>query len=77
MTLEEEIAEVFKKHGWTWNLKGGKTLVPEPHDIEAALDESARLLYNEKPGDQLEVGRLIVQRKHNGFDVYVYAGTYE
>jgi hypothetical protein len=77
MSLEQDIAEIFAKHQWTWNLKGGRTTVPEIDDIEAALDEAARLLYNEEPGTELEVGRLIIKRLHNGFDVYVYAGKYE
>jgi hypothetical protein len=77
MSLEQEIADVFLKNGWTWNLKGGRTVVPESDDIERALDEAARLLYNEAEGTQLEVGRLIIKRLHNGFDVYVYAGKYE
>jgi hypothetical protein len=77
MTLESDIAEQFRKNQWTWNLKGGRTLVPEEEDIEAALDEAARLLYNEEVGAQLEVGRLIIRRLHNGFDVYVYVGQYE
>lgn len=77
MALENDIAEIFAKNGWTWNLKGGRTLVPEADDIEQALDEAARILYNEAEGTQLEVGRLIITRLHNGFDVYVYAGKYE
>lgn len=74
--IENELAEIFERNGWTWNLKGGKTTIPNPDDIEAALDEAARLLYNEPVGTQLEVGRLIIKRLHNGFDVYVYVGPY-
>lgn len=77
MALEDDIAETFKKHQWVWHLKGGAYVVPEVDDVEAALDEAARLLYNEEVGAQLEVGRLIIRRLHNGFDVYVYAGQYE
>lgn len=77
MSLENDLAAVFEKNGWTWNLKGGEYLVPGIEEIEAALDEAARILYNEPEGTQLEVGRLIIKRLHNGFDVYVYAGRYE
>ena len=76
MSLEDDIAEIFEKHGWEWNLKKGTT-IPDSWDIEQALDEAARLLYNEPVGTQLEVGRLIIQKKHRGHDVYVYVGPYD
>lgn len=77
MKLEDEIAETFTKNGWTWSLKGGRVVVPTSWDIEAALDEAARLLYNEPVGTQLEVGRLIIQKLPKGHDVYIFAGSYE
>lgn len=77
MTLEDELAETFARHGWTWNLKGGRTTIPNAWEIEEALDEAARMLYNEEVGAQLEVGRLIIKKLPRGHDVYVYAGNYE
>lgn len=77
MRLEDELAATFTRNGWTWNLKGGKTVIPSSDDIEAALDEAARLLYNEPMGTQLEVGRLIIKKQPRGHDVYIYAGPYE
>ncbi len=77
MKLEDELAQVFAKNGWTWNLKGNRTVVPNSFDIELALDEAARLLYNEPVGTQLEVGRLIIKKLHKGHDVYIYVGPYE
>lgn len=76
MTVEEELARIFRKNGWTWNIKGKSSVVPDEDDIEAALDEAARRLYDEPVGAQLEVGRLIVQKKHRGHDVYIYMGEY-
>lgn len=73
--LESTIAEWFKKNHWTWNLKGGQR-VPSETDVEDALDEAARILYNETDGAQLEVGRLIIKKKPTGHDVYVYVGEY-
>lgn len=77
MRLEDQLAEVFERHGWTWNLKDTGPIVPTADDIELALDEAARLLYNETEGTQLEVGRLIIKKLSRGHDVYVYAGPYE
>lgn len=73
----KELAETFRRNGWTWNLKGGRTVIPDEDDIEQALDEAARLLYNESVGTQLEVGRMIIKKKHDGHDVYLYVGPYE
>lgn len=77
MTLEQDISEIFEKHGWTWHLKEGSPIIPSEEDVEQALDEAARILYNESVGAQLQVGRLIIIKKHRGHDVYVYAGDYE
>lgn len=77
MRLEDEIARMFKKNGWTWNLKGDTAVVPEPEDIEATLDEAAKVLYDEPVGTQLEVGRLIIHKKTLGHDVYMYVGEFE
>lgn len=75
--LESYIVSVFAREGWTWSLKGGVTKVPDELDVEHALDEAARVLYNEPVGTQLEVGRLIIKKLPRGHDVYIYAGPYE
>lgn len=75
--LEYTLAQTFKENGWTWQIKGRGHVVPTETDIEKALDEAARLLYNEEPGTRLEVGRLIITKTTSGHDVYVYAGNYE
>lgn len=74
--LERIISEFFEKNKWTWNLKTGRR-VPTDNDVEDALDEAARILYNEEDGTQLEVGRLIIRKKHNGHDVFMYVGDYQ
>jgi hypothetical protein len=77
MSLEDELHAVFAKNEWTWNLKGNRKVIPTAQDIEAALDEAARLLYNEPVGTQLEVGRLIIRKQPRGHDVYIFVGPYE
>jgi hypothetical protein len=73
--LEQTISKWFAKNKWTWNLKTGAK-IPSEEDVEQALDEAARVLYNEHDGTQLEVGRLIIKKKPNGHDVYMYVGEY-
>jgi hypothetical protein len=77
LSLESDLAKTFYDNGWTWKLKGERHVVPDEYDIEAALDEAARMLYNEPVGTQLEVGRLIIKKQTRGHDVYVFVGPYE
>jgi hypothetical protein len=60
-----------------WRLKGGRHVVPTEEDLEAALDEAARVLYDEAYGASVTVGRLIIVKQPTNHDVYVYVGTYE
>lgn len=75
--LEAEIADHFQKNEFTWKLKGEGLVLPSETDILDALDEAARVLYDEEVGTQLEVGRLIIIKTHTGHDVYAYFGTYK
>jgi hypothetical protein len=75
--LEREIAQHFERNEWTWNLKGGRVVVPNETDVLDALDKAAEVLYGESVGTQLEVGRLIVTKTHAGYDVFVYFGSYK
>lgn len=77
MSLTDEIARMFRKNGWTWSIMGKGSVVPDEDDIDAALDEAARVLYNHPVGTSLEVGRLIIQKKDRGHDVYLFVGEYE
>jgi len=76
MSLESFLAAHFKHMGWHWKLKKG-TMVPDEEDFLEVLDEAAKTLYNEPVGAELHVGRLIIKKKHRGFDVYVFVGPYE
>lgn len=74
--LVEELARRFRVNGWTWTVRGREDVVPEESHIQAALDEAVKMLYDEPVGAQLEVGRLIIQKKHTGHDVYMFVGEY-
>jgi len=74
--IEEEVARVFRKNGWTWRLAGKEEIIPDEDDVSIALDEAARVLYDEPVGTQLEVGRLIIIKKHQGHDVFIFVGEY-
>jgi hypothetical protein len=74
--LEALINEIFSKTRWTWKI-GALNLIPDEDDIQRALDEAARQLYNEEVGTRLEVGGLIIEKRPRGHDVYVMVGSYE
>jgi hypothetical protein len=75
----DELQRVFDGNEWTWSLKGKGKINPERSDFEAALDEAQRVLYAEGDagGNMLQVGRLIIIRQGDTFDVYVLAGTFQ
>lgn len=77
MSLESDIVKQMNNQHYMWHLKGDQWRIPTEHDVRAALDEAARMLYDEPVGAQLEVGRLIIVKKNKGFDVYVMAGTFQ
>lgn len=74
--IEEIISEFFARQGWTWHLKKGRVVTPTENDVLAAFDEAARLLTNEPVGTRLSVGRLIIEKKTLGHDVYMYVGEF-
>jgi hypothetical protein len=75
--IEQEISRLFRKNGWTWSVKDKGSIVPDEDDVLATLDEAAKLLHDEPVGAQVEVGRLIIQKKHLGHDVFMFVGEYE
>lgn len=74
--IEQIISEWFTNRGWTWRLKGDRVVTPSEQDVLDALDEAAKQLQTHPVGTQLQVGRLIIEKKHTGHDVYVYVGEY-
>lgn len=77
MGLEKTIADWFELNNFMWSVKDKGYVVPSESDVEAALDEAARILYNEEVDTQLAVGRLHIVRTENGHDVFVYIGSYQ
>lgn len=74
---EITIAKWFKDNDFHWSLKDKGYIIPDEADVEAALDEAARVLYNEPVGSYLAVGRLIIEKLPDGHAVYMYVGNYE
>jgi len=77
--ITQELEAHFDRHRWTWNLKGQGSVHPDRYDFAAALDEGQRVLYAEgaEGGNILQVGRLIIIRQGDTFEVYVMAGTFQ
>lgn len=75
-SLPEWLAAYFKYRQYKWKILGGELIVPSQEDIEEALDQIEKTLYNEGVGSIMEVGRLIAIRQEEGVDIYVHVGTY-
>lgn len=65
----------FFVNGWTWRV-GGELIVPSEDDIAKTLDRMKEVLYTEPDGTQMELGRLIMRKDAEGYEVYVYLGDY-
>jgi hypothetical protein len=76
MSLESELSDHFQRNEYTWHLKGDRVVIPSETDMLEALDKAAEILYAEDTGSVLEVGRLIIIKTTNGFDVYALFGSY-
>ena len=75
---ETLINYVFTKRNHRWNLKGERVgIIPTETEITEALDEAARVLYDEPVGSRLEVGGLVIVKRPRTHDVYVYVGDYQ
>lgn len=79
LEISKDLYDHFYAREWKWSLKGRGTTQPVVEDFQAALDEAQRLLYAEgdSGGNTLQVGRLIIIRQGDTFDVYVLAGTFQ
>jgi len=75
--VERTIAKWFKLNEFYWRLADKGRIIPDESDVEAALDEAARILYSEPVGAYLTVGRLIIERLPDGHAVYMYIGDYQ
>lgn len=70
------IADVLNRIGHTWKLDSG-FIEPDENDVEQMLDAAAATLYDGVEGDRFEAGGLIIEKRPNGHDVYVYVGNYQ
>lgn len=75
--LETIISDLFEQLGFTWTLENDKVITPTDSDVERVLDEAARQLHNEPIGTRLNVGKLIVEKRPVGHDVYLFTGNFQ
>jgi len=71
------IRHVFSMTGHQWRI-GGVLRSPTEDDIRMGLDEAVGVLYSDEyaVGDTLLTGGLIIEKRPEGYDVYVRVGTY-
>lgn len=71
------IKHIFMRTGHQWRI-GGTLQDPTEADIRATLDEAASHLYSDEyeVGATFMTGGLIIEKRPQGFDVYVHVGEY-
>lgn len=75
--LQNDLAALFNKYGYQWRIND-ELQTPSATDIRQTLDKAKTMLYaesNESSVPQLEVGRLIIQRNKDFFDIYLLIGS--
>lgn len=65
------VAEFFAQQGYEWNFKDGRR-IPTEEEIDQTIGLAIDKLSEEPDLAQLEVGRLIVQRHGQFYDIYVH-----
>lgn len=76
-TIEQELGSVFRRHAYTW-LADGEQYAPSLKDIRGVIEKAKELLLkenDEQSTPQLEIGRLIIQKNDEYFDIYVLIGS--
>lgn len=68
------LARMFVRRGYKWNFKDGTRRIPTEKEINGAVMDAVDRLMDEPNLAQLEVGRLIVQKHDQRYDVYVHVG---
>lgn len=70
------LTEYFKETEYTWKING-QDVTPSQEDVKTVLGRAVEILKDEPVGTQLEVGRLIIIKTHDDYDIYVFAGVYK
>lgn len=73
--IEERIARLLREQNFTWSLDTG-FVSPTIQDVSTVLDEAAATLKDEPEGSILEIGGVLVIKKHSGYDTYCFTGPY-
>lgn len=66
---------VFSHIGHRWSTGNG-LIAPDEEDVKIVLDEAAKVLYDSPVGTRFESAGLIVEKRPDGFDTWVYVGNY-
>lgn len=66
-----QIADIFGREGYAWRFSDG-TRVPNEDEISKTVWAAIDALSTEPDNTQVEVGRLIVKKKGQFYDIYLH-----
>lgn len=73
---QNEIADLYRKHGYSWKFSDGQR-IPNGEEIQKTIFAAIDALKDEDDNTQLEVGRLIVKKRGQFFDVFMMVAEYQ
>lgn len=68
----EDLAEIFKKKGWTWGTSSSEDHIPTAGEIEESIRSKIKDVCRERCTIAIGSGRLEVRRDSERGDLYVY-----
>lgn len=71
-----EIADLFKRGNYKWKFTDGHR-VPTRDEIQTTILNAIDALKDEGNNTQVEMGRLIVKKSGQFYDVYVHLAEYQ
>ncbi len=71
------LSDTFVLNDWKWKDKEGNYFIPTVNDVELAIEKMVETLNTSGENEvQLTMGRMIMQKKDDHFDLYLYSGSY-
>jgi hypothetical protein len=69
-----ELHQHFVKNDWKWAI-GGELQIPTADDLKKTVEHFIDKLEYEPVFAKAMIGRLVIEKRHHMFDVYVLFGT--
>lgn len=71
--IYDDLATEFAVNDWRWAINGSFE-IPGPDDIKRVVESSKEALKDAEIGSTVTIGRLVIIKETDTYDVYIYRG---